>query len=240
VDSEHSALFQLVAAAGPEAVGSVVITASGGPFFGRSKQQLRSVGKDEALAHPTWSMGRKISVDSATLMNKGLEVIEAHHLFSLPYEQIEVVVHPQSIVHALVRMLDGALLAHMGVADMRVPIAYALRYPNRRALGTQALDLAALGCLEFALPDEDTFPAMRLAREAGVRGDRATCALNAANEVAVHAFLEDRLAFLGIAEVVERVLGESDLGDCGTYEEVRDVDKEARAKALDVIDSLEG
>jgi 1-deoxy-D-xylulose-5-phosphate reductoisomerase len=185
-------------------------------------------------------MGQKISIDSATLVNKGLEVIEAHHLFSLPYEKIEVVVHPQSIVHALVRMLDGALLAHMGVADMRVPIAYSLRYPHRRALETQALDLAAIGRLEFALPDEDTFPAIRLAREAGIRGDRATCALNAANEVAVHAFLTGRLAFLSIAEVVERVVEESDLGDCGTYEEVQDVDRAARTKALGVIDTLEG
>jgi 1-deoxy-D-xylulose-5-phosphate reductoisomerase len=200
VDSEHSALFQLVAAAGCDSVVSLVLTASGGPFFGWTRAQLLSARKEEALAHPTWSMGEKISIDSATLINKGLEIIEAHHLFAVPYEEIEVIIHPQSVIHALVRMNDGALLAHMGVADMRVPIAYALHYPKRKTLNTAPLDLAALSRLEFALPDEETFPAVRLARLAGSRGDRATCALNAANEVAVHAFLEGRLSFLGIAE----------------------------------------
>jgi 1-deoxy-D-xylulose-5-phosphate reductoisomerase len=238
VDSEHSALFQLIAAAPPARVASVIITASGGPFLGKDRSALAFVGKEDALAHPTWSMGQKISIDSATLVNKGLEVIEAHHLFGFPYEKIEVVIHPQSIVHALVRMVDGALLAHLGVADMRVPIAYALRYPDRGSLDTRALDLATVGRLDFALPDEVTFPAIRLAREAGARGDRATCALNAANEIAVRAFLDGRLPFLGISEVVERVLEDSDLGGFGTYQEVVDVDTWARSGALEVIAGL--
>jgi len=238
IDSEHSALFQLVAAAGPEAVRSVIITASGGPFLGRSRGELTGVTREEALAHPTWSMGRKISIDSATLMNKGLEVIEAHHLFGLPYENIEVVVHPQSVVHAMVRLVDGAVLAHLGVADMRVPIAYALSYPSRGRLDTHVLDLAACGRLDFAHPDEETFPAIGFARDAGKRGDRATCALNAANEVAVGAFLEGRLPFLGIAEVAERVLAQSDRGDFGTYQEVEGVDTWAREQARNLVETL--
>ncbi len=231
VDSEHSALFQLVEAAGVEAVDSVILTASGGPFRGRVAAALAGVTPEEALAHPTWSMGRKISIDSATLVNKGLEIIEAHHLFGLPYERIEVVVHPQSVVHGAVRLVDGALLAHLGVADMRVPIAYALHYPDRAALQVQRLDLAALGTLEFEPPDVDTFPALRLAREAGVRGDRATCAFNAANEMAVAAFLDGRLPFLGIAEVAEQVVEESGEGTFGTYAEAVDVDREARERS---------
>lgn len=235
VDSEHSALFQLVAAAGCDSVVSLILTASGGPFLGQSREQLLSVTKEQALAHPTWSMGEKISIDSATLMNKGLEVIEAHHLFGMPYDRIEVVVHRQSVVHAFVRMTDGALLAHLGIADMRVPIAYALHYPDRRASKSAPLDLTALGRLEFASPDEATFPAVQLARLAGSRGDRATCALNAANEVAVHSFLEGRLSFLGITQVVEAVLQRFDPGELGTYEEVQDVDRSARSVAFDVI-----
>jgi 1-deoxy-D-xylulose-5-phosphate reductoisomerase len=227
-----------VAAAGTRALSSVIITASGGPFFGNDRGRLSTVTPDEALAHPTWSMGRKISVDSATLMNKGLEVIEAHHLFGLPYEKIEVVVHPQSLVHAMVRLVDGALLAHLGVADMRVPIAYALRYPARGSLDTSRLDLARCGRLDFASPDEETFPAMRLARQAGMRGDQATCALNAANEVAVEAFLDGLLPFLGIYEVVEQVLGQSDSGHFGTYEDVANVDTWARNTARDLVGTL--
>ncbi len=231
VDSEHSALFQLVNAAGRGAVDSVILTASGGPFRGRKAADLVDVTPEEALAHPTWSMGRKISVDSATLVNKGLEIIEAHHLFDLPYERIEVVVHPQSVVHAAVRLVDGALLSHLGTADMRVPIAYALHHPERAALDVRRLSLTELGSLQFEAPDVDTFPALRVAREAGTRGDRATCVFNAANEVAVGAFLDGALPFLGIAEVVEQVLGESGEGTFGTYEEVVDVDREARKKA---------
>ncbi len=178
-------------------------------------------------------MGEKISVDSATLMNKGLEVIEAHHLFDLAYDQIEVVVHPQSLVHALVRLVDGSLLAHVGPADMRVPIAYALHHPQRSFLEVEPLDLSCGLSLEFSAPDEETFPAVRMAREAGVRGDAATCALNAANEVAVNAFLEGALPFVGIYEVVEAVLTQSAEGDLGTYAEAAAVDEWARGKAAE-------
>ncbi len=231
VDSEHSALFQLIASADRKNVSSVVITSSGGPLRGRKRSQLAGVTRTEALAHPTWSMGEKISVDSATLMNKGLEVIEAHHLFGLDYDQIEVVVHPQSLVHALVRLIDGSLLAHVGPPDMRVPIAYALHYPERVSLDVGPLELSGGLALEFSAPDEETFPAVRMAREAGVRGDAATCALNAANEVAVNAFLEGALPFWGIYEVVEAVLEQSTEGDLGTYAEAAAVDEWARGRA---------
>lgn len=231
VDSEHSALHQLIASADRENVDSVVITSSGGPFREKRRDQLTGVTRAEALAHPTWSMGEKISVDSATLMNKGLEVIEAHHLFDLDYARIEVVVHPQSLVHALVRLIDGSLLAQLGPADMRVPIAYALHYPERASLDVRPLAFSGGLSLEFSAPDEATFPAVKMAREAGVRGDAATCALNAANEVAVNAFLEGALPFLGIYDVVEEVLGQSAGGELGTYAEAAAVDEWARDKA---------
>lgn len=233
VDSEHSALYQLVAAAGPGAVESLVITGSGGPFRGLNSTELAGVTREQALAHPTWSMGQKITIDSATLMNKGLEVIEAHHLFGLPYERIEVVIHPQSIVHALVRMVDGALLAHMGMPDMRVPIAYALHHPRREPVTMPRLDLASGLSLEFMAPDEQTFPAIGLAREAGERGDVCACALNAANEVAVRCFLAGVLPFLGITAVVEEIIASSDEGSFGTYDDVVAVDTWARRKAAE-------
>lgn len=232
VDSEHSALHQLIAAAGTRALDSVVITGSGGPFRGWTRDRLAAVSAEQALDHPTWSMGPKITIDSATLMNKGLEVIEAHHLFGLEYERIAVVIHPQSIVHALVRMVDGALLAHMGMPDMRVPIAYALNHPERASVETPRLSLEDVASLAFERPDESTFPAIALSREAGRRGDRSTCALNAANEVAVHAFLSGSLPFLNITGVVAEVLEKSGEGDMGTFEEAVDVDGWAREKAL--------
>jgi 1-deoxy-D-xylulose-5-phosphate reductoisomerase len=231
VDSEHSALYQLVKAAGPAAIESLVITASGGPFRGWNAESLAACTREQALAHPTWSMGEKISIDSATLVNKGLEVIEAHHLFGVPYDRIEVVLHPQSVVHALVRLTDGALLAHLGVADMRVPIAYALHYPQRATVAVERLDLRAGLRLDFGLPDDQTFPAILLAREAGAKGDAAACALNAANEVAVHAFLGGDLPFPGIFEVVRRAIGRSGGEAFGTYDEVAAVDKSARHAA---------
>src|SRR5579885_1885817 len=192
VDSEHSALFQCALAGDPEAI---VLTASGGPFRGRSREELADVTPEDALAHPTWNMGAKITIDSATLGNKGLEVIEAHFLFGLPYDRIEVVVHPTSIVHGIVRFRDGAALAHLGYPDMRVPISYALTYPERAATPIPALDLTA-GPLEFFEPDVETFRMLALAREAGERGGTFPCAFNAANEVAVAAFLEERIGFL--------------------------------------------
>ncbi|MGH2836810.1 MAG: 1-deoxy-D-xylulose-5-phosphate reductoisomerase [Thermoleophilaceae bacterium] len=206
VDSEHSALHQLIAGEQPGTVDRLVLTASGGPFRGRSADDLRDVTREEALAHPTWDMGGKITIDSATLMNKGLELIEAHHLFGIPYEHIDVVVHPQSIVHALVHLNDGASLAHLGYPDMRVPISYALHHPDRADVPVAHLDLVELGQLTFEAPDTDAFPCLRLAREAAEVGGTAPCVLNAANEIAVHAFLAGQLPFAGIPEVIDRTL----------------------------------
>jgi 1-deoxy-D-xylulose-5-phosphate reductoisomerase len=234
VDSEHSAAFQCLEGRGREAVHSLVLTASGGPFRGRTRDELDAVTPADALAHPTWSMGPKITVDSATLANKGLELIEAHFLFDLAYEHIEVVVHPSSIVHALVRFRDGATLAHLGYPDMRVPISYALAYPGRAATPVPPLELAGLS-LEFEAPDLETFPLLRLAREAGERGGTYPCAYNAANEVAVAAFLEGRLPFLGIAELVERALAEVDGSPARDLEDLVEADAAARRAAEAVL-----
>jgi len=224
VDSEHSALFQCSQLGEPA---SVVLTASGGPFRGRARDELSDVTPEEALSHPTWSMGPKITIDSATLANKGLEVIEAHFLFGLPYESIEVVVHPTSIVHGLVRFRDGASIAHLGYPDMRVPISYALTYPERAATPIPPLDLTA-GPLEFFEPDEETFRMLPLAREAGERGGTYPCAYNAANEEAVSAFLDGRIAFLDIAALVEDVLGRVDGATARDLDELREADRHAR------------
>ncbi len=210
VDSEHSAAFQCLEGRTVEQVHSLVLTASGGPFRGRRREELEDVTPAEALAHPTWNMGPKITVDSATLANKGLELIEAHFLFRLPYDQIEVVVHPSSIVHALVRFRDGAALGHLGYPDMRVPISFALTYPERGPTPVPPLDFAAGLTLEFHAPDLETFPLLAHAREAGEKGGIFPCVFNAANEVAVAAFLDGRLPFLGIAEVVAEALAAVD------------------------------
>src|SRR5919201_6185714 len=210
VDSEHSAAYQCLEGRAPEQVDSLVLTASGGPFRNRSRDELADVTPGDALAHPTWNMGPKITIDSATLANKGLELIEAHFLFDLPYERIEVVVHPTSVVHALVRFRDGAALAHLGYPDMRVQIAFALTYPERSATPVPPLDFSQGLVLEFESPDLETFPLLALARQAGERGGTYPCAFNAANEVAVAAFLEGRLPFLGIAATVEETLAEVD------------------------------
>ncbi|MGI8421447.1 MAG: 1-deoxy-D-xylulose-5-phosphate reductoisomerase [Gaiellaceae bacterium] len=228
VDSEHSAIFQCLEGRAAETVHSLVVTASGGPFRGRSREELEDVTPAEALAHPTWSMGPKITVDSATLANKGLELIEAHFLFGLPYELIEVAVHPTSIVHSLVRFRDGATLAHLGYPDMRVPISYALTYPERAATPASPLDFESGLVLEFGPPDLETFPLLRLAREAGERGGTYPCAFNAANEVAVAAFLEGRLPFLGIADAVEETLGAVDGVPARDLVELIEADAEAR------------
>jgi 1-deoxy-D-xylulose-5-phosphate reductoisomerase len=231
VDSEHSAAFQLFDGRSPATVDSLVLTASGGPFRGRTRSELTRVTPAEALAHPTWRMGPKITVDSATLMNKGLELIEAHFLFGLDYDRIEVVVHPTSIVHAIVRFRDGAALAHAGYPDMRVPISFALTYPQRAPTPLPALDLASGLILEFSAADEDAFPCLALARAAGEAGDTAPCVLNAANEVAVASFLDGRLPFLGIPDVVERTLARIDCEPASTFEELMAVDAEARRVA---------
>ena len=232
VDSEHSALFQLLAGERPGTVDRLVLTASGGPFRGRT--DLESVTVEEALAHPTWRMGGKITVDSATLMNKGLELIEAHHLFSMPYEAIDIVVHPQSIVHALVHLNDGASLAHLGYPDMRVPISYALHHPERADVPVPTLDLVELGKLTFEAPDEATFACLRLAREAARAGGTAPCVLNAANEVAVHAFLRGELSFTGIARVIESTLSELPARPVRHFSDLYEADGEAREVARGV------
>jgi 1-deoxy-D-xylulose-5-phosphate reductoisomerase len=224
VDSEHSALFQCALAGEPEAI---VLTASGGPFRGRTRDELAAVTPAEALAHPTWNMGAKITIDSATLANKGLEVIEAHFLFGLPYSRIEVVVHPTSIVHGLVRFRDGAAVAHLGYPDMRVPISYALTYPERAATAVAPLDLTAAP-LEFFEPDTDTFRLLALARDAGERGGTFPCVFNAANEVAVAAFLERRIGFLEIASLVEDAMERADGAAARDLDELREADRRAR------------
>jgi len=231
VDSEHSALFQCLEGKPAEQVESLVLTASGGPFRGRTRAELEDVTAADALAHPTWSMGPKITVDSATLANKGLELIEAHFLFGVPYERIEVVVHPTSIVHGVVRFRDGAALAHLGYPDMRVPISFALTYPDRAATPVPALDLTAGLVLEFEPPDLETFPLLRLAREAGDRGGTYPCVYNAANEVAVEAFLDGRLPFLGIEDVVEDALAAADGAPARDLDDLRDADAAARRLA---------
>jgi len=236
VDSEHSALFQLLEGAGPGTVEKLVLTASGGPFRGRT--DLSGISPEDALAHPTWDMGGKISIDSATLMNKGLEVIEAHHLFGVSYDRIDVVVHPQSIVHSLISLNDGATLAHLGYPDMRVPISFALHHPDRADVPVAPLDLAAVGSLDFEEPDPDTFACLRLAREAGIAGGTAPCVLNAANEVAVHAFLSGRLPFTGIAEVIERALDATPVAPAGHFEELYEADSEARERTRDLIEAV--
>lgn len=238
VDSEHTALHQLLAGRRPGEVERLTITASGGPFRGRTRAQLEGVTVDEALAHPTWAMGGKITIDSATLMNKGLEIIEAHHLFATPYERIDVVVHPQSIVHGLVVLADGAQLAHLGHPDMRVAISYALHEGESVDVPTRALSLSEVAHLNFEPVDHTAFPCLGLAREAAVAGGTAPCVLNAANEVAVHAFLDGRLAFLGIAAVIEATLERLPATRVRAFESLYDADREARAVAAGVVESM--
>jgi 1-deoxy-D-xylulose-5-phosphate reductoisomerase len=235
VDSEHSALYQLVGGEPPGTIERLVLTASGGPFRGRSRAELEDVTVGEALAHPTWTMGGKITIDSATLMNKGLELIEAHHLFGTPYDRIDVVVHPQSIVHSYVTLCDGAALAHLGHPDMRVPIAYALHHPERQDVPVRPLDLAEVGALTFEPVDVEAFPCLRLAREAAAAGGTAPCVLNAANEVAVHAFLDGRLSFLGIAAVVEATLERLPAAPVRAFESLYEADRGAREVAAGLV-----
>ena len=238
VDSEHSALFQLLRQEGPGAVERLVLTASGGPFRGRDSASLRDVSAGEALAHPTWDMGGKITIDSATLMNKGLELIEAHHLFGFSYDRIGVVVHPESIVHAIVHLNDGSSLAHLGYPDMRVPISYALHYPERADVEVETLDLTRVGSLTFEAPDLETFPCLSLARDAAAAGGTGPCVLNAANEVAVHAFLANRLTFLDIPRVIEGTLEASEPQPVRRFEDLYDADAEARECAGGLVSRL--
>ena len=235
VDSEHNAIFQVFETERAAAVEKLIVTASGGPFRAWSREQMALATREQALAHPNWSMGVKISIDSATMFNKALEVIEAARLFPVTPEQIEVLVHPQSIVHSMVAYTDGSVLAQLGAPDMRTPIAYALGWPDRIPSPSPRLDLAAIGRLEFEAPDLERFPALRLAREVLSAGGAKPAGLNAANEVAVAAFLEGRLGFLGIAEVVEAVVARVDAPTPGSLSEVLAVDAEARAVAAEQI-----
>jgi 1-deoxy-D-xylulose-5-phosphate reductoisomerase len=255
VDSEHTALHQLLAGQPPGAVERLTITASGGPFRGRTPAQLRDVTVEQALAHPTWAMGGKITIDSATMMNKGLELMEAHHLFGVPYDRIDVLVHPQSLVHGLIQLADGAMLAHLGPPDMRVAISYALHSGESVGLTTASgggapdrgsddlrsvapLDLAAVGTLTFEAVDLDAFPCLRLAREAAIAGGTAPCVLNAANEIAVHAFLDGRLPFIAIAETIQRTLSELPGEPVRAFESLYEADRAARAVAVETVAAL--
>lgn len=240
VDSEHTALHQLMAGLPLGAVERLVVTASGGPFRGRTRAQLGAVSVAEALNHPTWAMGGKITIDSATLMNKGLEVMEAHHLFGTPYERIDVLVHPQSIVHGMVDLVDGASLAHLGQPDMRIAISYALHYPDLAPLPSRRLRLEEVGQLTFEPVDVEAFPCLRLAREAAVAGGTAPCVLNAANEIAVHAFLEGRLPFLGIPAVIDETLSSLGSQRVRAFESLYESDREARALAAELVETGAG
>ena len=237
VDSEHSALFQCLQGEKREAVESLILTASGGPFRGRRKEALAGVSIGDCLKHPTWSMGRKITVDSATLVNKGLEVIEAHWLYDMPYDKIKVVIHPQSIVHSMVAFQDGAVMAQLGVPDMRLPIQYALTYPERMASTLARLDFARLGALTFEEPDTKTFRGLAIAIEAGRAGGTAPCVMNAANEIAVAAFLDGSIGFLDIYDIIEQALSARSVRPAESFEILREEDAWARAYAARLLQS---
>jgi 1-deoxy-D-xylulose-5-phosphate reductoisomerase len=238
VDSEHNAIFQCLAGSNLGEVSKIILTASGGPFRTRSREEMASMSPEQAVAHPNWSMGAKISVDSATMMNKGLELIEAHHLFGLPSEKIDILVHPQSVVHSMVEFVDGSVLAQMGSPDMRIPIAYALAYPERIDTPAEPLDLGRIGSLTFEAPDTDRFPALRLARQALEEGGAAPIVLNAANEEAVAAFLGRRIAFLDICQTVEEALLRTGAAQPRSIADVIDIDRDARALARELMREL--
>ncbi len=237
VDSEHNAIFQVLETDRREAIERIILTASGGPFRERSLDEMADVTPEQAVAHPNWDMGAKISVDSATMMNKGLELVEAHHLFAMPEPRIEILVHPQSVVHSMVAYVDGSVLAQMGQPDMRTPIAYTLAWPARMEAPVARLDLASIGRLTFESPDPRRFPALRLARQALCNGGGAPTILNAANEVAVHGFLEGALGFLDITSLVERTLEAVPPHTPSSIEEVWALDREARRMARGLIGS---
>jgi len=238
VDSEHNAIFQCLDGGSIDRVRKITLTASGGPFRTKSKEEMRAVTLEQALKHPNWSMGRKITIDSATLMNKGLEYIEAYHLFPVGLDRLAILVHPQSVIHSMVEFIDCSTLAQLGSPDMRIPIANTLAWPDRMATPCQPLDLATIGRLDFEAPDEERFPAIRLAREAIEQGGSAPATLNAANEIAVAAFLEGRIGFLDIAATVETVIERSNVAPLHSLDDVRAADAAARAQALDITGRL--
>jgi 1-deoxy-D-xylulose-5-phosphate reductoisomerase len=238
VDSEHNAIFQCLANNSSSDVSRLVLTASGGPFRGWSRERMALVTPEQAVAHPNWSMGAKISVDSATMMNKGLELIEAHHLFGVPSERLEVLVHPQSVIHSMVEYVDGSVLAQLGSPDMRIPIAHALAWPGRMETPADQLDLARIGSLSFEAPDLELFPALRVARETLEEGGAAAIVLNAANEEAVASFLDRRIAFLDIVRTVEEALARTSASAPRSIAEVIDIDREARALAQSLMSEM--
>ena len=244
IDSEHGAIYQCLLGEDPTEVTRLWVTASGGPFRGKKAADLQNITVEQALSHPTWNMGRKISIDSSTLMNKGLEVIEAHHLFAMPYDKIAVVVQPQSAIHSMVEFTDGSVKAHLGTTDMRIPIQFALSYPARWSAPVEPLDFRTLGSLEFEAPDLETFRCLALAIEAGTTGGTLPAVMNAANEVAVAAFLAEQIPYLGIAELVERAMNhavrEGSVKEATSIEELLDIDAETRAYAREQVPLLGG
>ena len=238
VDSEHNAIFQCLACSRNDDVAKLILTASGGPFRTASAEMMRNATPAEAVAHPNWSMGAKISVDSATMMNKGLELIEAHHLFGVPSKRMEIIIHPQSVVHSLVEFVDGSVLAQLGSPDMRIPIAYALAWPERIPTPAQRLDLASIARLEFEQPDFTRFPALRIAREALEAGGSAPAVLNAANEAAVSRFLTGSIGFIDIPRLVERALEESNLAAPSSIAEVLEIDRLTRQRVDAVMQAV--
>jgi 1-deoxy-D-xylulose-5-phosphate reductoisomerase len=238
IDSEHNAIFQCLACSRNDDIARIILTASGGPFRTASAETMRNATPAQAVAHPNWSMGAKISVDSATMMNKGLELIEAHHLFGVPSNRIEIVIHPQSVVHSLVEFVDGSVLAQLGSPDMRIPIAYALAWPERIPTPAQRLDLASIARLEFEQPDLARFPALRIAREALEAGGSAPVVLNAANEAAVGRFLAGSIGFTDIPTLVERALEESDLAAPRSIAEVLEIDRLTRQRVDAVMQAV--
>lgn len=239
IDSEHGAIYQCLLGEDSAEVTRLWVTASGGPFRGKKAADLQNITVEQALSHPTWNMGRKISIDSSTLMNKGLEVIEAHHLFAMPYDKIAVVVQPQSAIHSMVEFTDGSVKAHLGTTDMRIPIQFALSYPARWSAPVEPLDFRTLGSLEFEAPDLETFRCLALAIEAGTTGGTLPAVMNAANEVAVAAFLAEHIPYLGIAELVERAMNhavrEGSVNEATSIEELLAVDAETRVYARELV-----
>jgi len=235
VDSEHNAIFQCLAGANAQDLCRIILTASGGPFRTASGETIEAATPAQAVAHPNWTMGAKISVDSATLMNKGLELIEAHYLFGLPSNRIDILIHPQSVIHSMVEFVDGSILAQLGSPDMRIPIAYALAWPERIETPAQRLDLAAIARLDFEVPDLQRFPALRLAREALEAGGAAPIVLNAANEVAVAAFLDGAIRFTDIAQQVEEALGSAGFDAPRSIGDVLEIDRVTRERSRAIM-----
>lgn len=244
IDSEHGAIYQCLLGEDPAEVTRLWVTASGGPFRGKKAADLQNITVEQALSHPTWNMGRKISIDSSTLMNKGLEVIEAHHLFAMPYDKIAVVVQPQSAIHSMVEFTDGSVKAHLGTTDMRIPIQFALSYPARWSAPVEPLDFRTLGSLEFEAPDLETFRCLALAIEAGTTGGTLPAVMNAANEVAVAAFLAEQIPYLGIAELVERAMNhavrEGSVQAATSIDQLLAIDAETRVYAREQVPLLGG